>query len=134
MEGVDSKPKGKDITIDVESWAEYKRIGKGGFNAGVLYVLDIMIYNEIFDVVVPNVPAPKGYRGIWAADGATDLRKKRLYLPIEYVTYSRKMGQGSLSLGIRSILVHYKRLSRKGTLKLRPKPSQDADQPERETM
>ena len=123
MEGVESQPKGKDITIDLESWNEYKRIGKGRFNSGVIYVLDIMIYNKITDVVVPTVPSPKGYRGIWAVDGAVDLRKKRVYLPFEYVEYSRAMGQGSLSVGIRSILLHYKRLSRKGLLKLRPRVS-----------
>lgn len=123
MDGVESKPKGKDITIDLDSWNEYKRIGKGRFNSGVLYVIDTMIYNEVLDVVVPTVPAPAGYRGIWAVDGVTDLRKKRVYLPIEFVLYSREMGQGSLSLGLRSILLHYKRLSRKGTLKQRPNPT-----------
>lgn len=122
MRGIESKPKGKDITIDLDSWNEFKRIGKGKFNSGVLYVLDILIYNEITDVVVPNVPVPQGYRGIWAVDGATDLRKKRVYLPIEFVTYSKEMGQGNLSVGIRSVLLHYKRLSRKGVLKLRPAP------------
>lgn len=122
MEGVESKPNGKDITIDLDSWNEFKRIGKGRFNSGVLYVIDIMIYNEVFDVVIPTVQAPAGYRGIWAVDGVTDLRKKRVYLPFEFVTYSKEMGQGSLSLGLRSILLHYKRLSRKGTLKLRLNP------------
>lgn len=122
MKAVESKPKGKDITIDLDSWNEFKRIGKGKFNSGVLYVLDILIYNEVTDVVVPNVPVPKGYRGIWAVDGATDLRKKRVYLPIEFVTYSKEMGQGNLSVGIRSVLLHYKKLSRKGVLKLRPAP------------
>lgn len=114
-------PKGKDITIDVDSWNEYKRIGHGKFNTGVLYVLDILIYNEILDVVIPTMPPPKGYRGIWAVDGAVDLRKKRIYLPYEFVTYAKQMGQGCLSVGVRSILLHYQRLSRKGTLKLPPK-------------
>lgn len=127
MEGVESKPKGKDITIDLDSWNEFKRIGKGKFNTGVLYVLGILIYNDVSDVVIPSVPAPKGYRGIWAVDGAVDLRKKRIYLPLEFVTYSKKMGQGNLSVGIRSILLHYKRLSRKGVLKLRPAPTLESD-------
>jgi hypothetical protein len=121
MNVVETGPLGKDITIDLDSWNEYKRIGKGRFNSGVLYVLDILIYNEVSNVVVPSVPAPKGYRGIWAVDGAVDLRKKRVYLPYEFITYAKTMGQGSLSVGLRSILLHYQRLSRKGNLKLRPK-------------
>lgn len=120
MNRMDSEPTGKDITIDVESWNEFKRIGNGRFNSGVLYVLNIMIYNDVRDVIIPKVPAPAGYRGIWAVDGAVDLRKKRVYLSYELVRYAKVMGDGSLSLGLRSILLHYQRLSRKGLLKLRP--------------
>lgn len=129
MDGAGSKPKGKDITIDLDSWNEFKRIGKGRFNSGVLYVLDIMIFNEIRELVLSTVPPPNGYRGIWAVDGAVDLRKKRVYLPYEFITYTRKMGNGNLSVGLRSILRHYQRLSRKGVLKLRPQETPQTDQP-----
>ena len=129
MKAVDTKAKGKDITIDLESWNEFKRIGKGRFNSGVLYVLDIMIYNRIRDLVLSTVAAPDGYRGIWAVDGAVDLRKKRVYLPYEFISYSREMGNGNLSVGLRSILRHYQRLSRKGVLKLRTDETSQNDQP-----
>lgn len=99
-----------DVLIDDLGWLNYRNSGdsKDNFNEGVRYVLDALKKFNI-PIDIPVLEKPKHWKGIYPRDGATPLRRKRVYLLREEAEFAYEIGGENLSLGLRLCIARYMR-------------------------